>query len=305
MIAAALGALLAGGPALAAPQPHSDGDNGWAGHGAARGLAADKAVAVAQPAGYPINGIDVSSHDHAGSKTVNWAAQRAGGDEFAYVKATEGTSYVNPYFDQDNRDAKNVGLYTGAYAFGRPDLGNPVGQATHFVNTLQWSTDGRTLPPFLDMEWPYASLNLPACYGLSQSAMRSWISSFLAEVKTRIGTTPMIYTNVNWWNPCTGSSAAFGEYPLDISSCNSAPPSVPGWGTNWTFWQYEIDACGRGATRDYNVFNGTLADLAALAGGTAAPSTAQAGQAVVHEGYTSVFTVNVADGHVQESYLPR
>ncbi|MEU1589547.1 M23 family metallopeptidase, partial [Micromonospora sp. NPDC005710] len=31
----------------------------------------------------------------------------------------------------------------------------------------------------------------------------------------------------------------------------------------------------------------------------------QAGQAVVHEGYTSVFTVNVADGHVQESYLPR
>ncbi|MEU8081998.1 GH25 family lysozyme, partial [Catellatospora citrea] len=298
----ALGALLASGPAAAAPQPSSDTGSGWAGHGTARGVAGAMAVAVAQPAGFPINGIDVSSHDHAGGKTVNWAAQRAGGDEFAYVKATEGTSYVNPYFGQDNRDAKDAGLYTGAYAFGRPDLGDPVGQANHFVNNLQWSTDGRTLPPFLDMEWPYSSLNLPACYGLSQTAMRSWISSFLAQVQARIGTTPMIYTNVNWWNPCTGNSAAFGQYPLDISSCNSAPPSVPGWGANWTFWQYEIDACGRGATRDYNVFNGTLADLAALAGGAVAPVPVSAGQAVVHEGYTSVFTVNAVDGHLQETY---
>ncbi|GHJ15308.1 PLL family lectin [Micromonospora sp. AKA38] len=30
-----------------------------------------------------------------------------------------------------------------------------------------------------------------------------------------------------------------------------------------------------------------------------------AGQAVVHEGYTSVFTVNAADGHLQESFLAR
>jgi GH25 family lysozyme M1 (1,4-beta-N-acetylmuramidase) len=301
----ALGALLAAGPASAAPQPGSDTDNGWAGHGAPRGLTGGMAAIAPQPAGYPINGIDVSSNDHASGKTVNWAAQKAGGDEFAYVKATEGTSYVNPFFNQDYNGAKNVGLYTGAYAWGRPDLGNAVGQANHFVDQMQWSTDGRTLPPFLDIEWPYSQLNLPACYGVSQAAMRSWISSFLGQVKARIGTTPMIYTNVNWWNPCTGSSAAFGEYLLDISSCNSAPPSVPGWGTNWTFWQYEIDACERGAKRDYDVFNGTLADLAALAGGTAPVSSAAAGQAVVHEGYTSVFTVNAADGHLQETFLAR
>lgn len=221
---------------------------------------------AALPPGYTVNGIDVSSHDHAGGKTINWPGRRAAGEEFAFVKATEGTSYVNPYFNQDNRDAKAAGLYVGAYAFGRPDLGNPAGQANHFVNNLQWTADGRTLPPFLDLEWPYLA-GTPDCYGLSQSQMRTWISTFLTTVQARIGRTPMIYTNVNWWNPCTGSSTAFAGYPLDISSCNSTPPSVPGWGTNWTFWQYDIDACKRGAAHDSMVFNGSVAQLAALAGG--------------------------------------
>jgi hypothetical protein len=96
--------------------------------------------------------------------------------------------------------------------------------------------------------------------------MRSWISSFLNQLQSRIGRTPMIYTNVNWWNPCTGNSTAFSGYLLDVASCDASPPSVPGWGTRWTIWQYDIDACGRGAVHDSNVFNGSPADLAVLAG---------------------------------------
>ncbi|WP_370962357.1 GH25 family lysozyme [Amycolatopsis sp. cg9] len=270
LLAVLAGAVLLGGtsPAIAEPltDKQSDTANGFA--DAAREPDAPAALAAGLPSGYTVNGIDVSSHDHSGGKTVDWANQKAAGDEFAFVKATEGTGYTNPYFDQDYHGAKNAGLYTGAYAFGRPDLGNAVGQANYFADHLQWAADGRTLPPFLDLEWPYSSLNLPDCYGLGQSDMRAWISSFLNQVKARIGRAPMIYTNVNWWNPCTGNSTAFSGYPLDIASCNPSPPSVPGWGTKWTFWQYDIDACGRGAAHDSNVFNGSLAQLAALAGGS-------------------------------------
>ena len=39
-------------------------------------------------------GIDVSSWQG----TVDWTAQAAAGKRFAYVKATEGTRYKNPYF---------------------------------------------------------------------------------------------------------------------------------------------------------------------------------------------------------------
>ncbi|WP_426514867.1 GH25 family lysozyme [Dactylosporangium sp. McL0621] len=295
--------LLMGAPANAAP-PGGD-DTGWAGRGTAGHVApAPRGLAVVAPP-RAINGRDVSSHDHNGGRTVDWPAWRAAGEEFGFVKATEGTTYTNPYFSGDYRAAKSAGMYVGAYHFARPDLGDPVGQANHFADQMQWTRDGRTLPPFLDAEWPYDK-GIPDCYGLSQAAMRSWISSFLSQVESRIGTTPMIYTNVNWWNPCTGNSGAFARYPLDISSCLSAPPSAPGWGGNWTFWQYDIPDCRRGATQDFDVFNGTLADLAALAGGGVTPTPGSpAGASVVHDGYTSEFTVNAADGHLQETYLAR
>jgi GH25 family lysozyme M1 (1,4-beta-N-acetylmuramidase) len=248
------------------------GDGGWAHAGAPRGTALTQpsaTAAISAPSGYPVRGIDVSAHDHdSGKPALVWSDQANAGIKFAYVKATEGTSYVNSFYSSDISGAKNVGIYAGAYAFGRPDLGNPVGQADYFFNHMQWSRDGRTLPPFLDMEWPYFG-GVNSCYNLSATQMVSWIGSFMSELRARTGVTPMIYTNVNWWNPCTGSSAAFGSYLLDVSSCTSAPPSVPGWGSRWTFWQYDIPDCDSSIIRDYDVYHDDLASLASLAGGAA------------------------------------
>src|SRR5205823_9556127 len=185
---------------------------GWAHAGAAPGSRTGHAEAA--PAGYPVSGIDVSSHDHS-TADINWAGAAAGGTAFTYVKATEGFSYVNPYFDTDYQAAKNAGLYAGTYAFGRPDLGDPAGQADFFIDQSLWTGDSRTLIPFLDIEWPYISLHLPACWGLSPAAMSTWIRAFLNEMQARIGRPPMIYTNKYWWNPCTGNDASFGSYPLD------------------------------------------------------------------------------------------
>ncbi|MDG6106800.1 VCBS repeat-containing protein [Dactylosporangium aurantiacum] len=298
-IAAVMLGTLVVPPAAAAAEPAPDVPNGRA--SAARGPAgaAAQRAALALPGGYTVNGRDVSSHDHSGGKTVDWAALRVAGDDFAFVKATEGTAYTNPYYGQDYNGAKAAGLYAGAYAFGRPDLGNPVGQADHFVDSMQWTTDGRTLPPFLDLEWPYETGNGPVapspCYGLSTAQMTGWIGDFLGRVQSRIGRAPMIYTNVNWWNPCTGSSTAFAAYPLDISSCQSSPPSTPGWGTRWTFWQYDIPECGRGSTTDSNVFNGSLADLAALAGSTTSAATAGVSGDFNRDGVADVLA-RAADG---------
>ena len=38
------------------------------------------------PIGYTVNGIDVSSHDHDQGRAPDWAARKAGGDEFAYTR---------------------------------------------------------------------------------------------------------------------------------------------------------------------------------------------------------------------------
>jgi GH25 family lysozyme M1 (1,4-beta-N-acetylmuramidase) len=131
---------------------------------------------------------------------------------------------------------------------------------------MQWENDGRTLPPLIDIEWPYFS-GVDDCYGLAPVGMTAWISAFIDEIETTINRKPTIYTNLSWWNPCTGSSAEFADHPLDISSCEPTPPVAPGWGERWTFWQYDLPECGRGAEVLADVFNGTLAELAALAGG--------------------------------------
>ena len=297
-VAVVIGAVSGTIPA-AASGPGVVGDGGYPGAGLAPAPGA-AVTAAAQPSGYPVNGIDVSGHDYDNGRTINWPAL-AGGMEFAYVKATEGTSYVNPHYASDVSGAKTSGLFVGAYAYGRPDLGNATGQADHFVDTLDYAHDGRTLPPFLDMEWPYGDLHLGTCFDVSTATLTSWMSSFLARVESRLGVVPMIYTNVNWWNQCTGGSAAFSHYLLDISSCLGSPPSAPGWGTKWTFWQYDIPDCDSGLPHDADVFRGSVSDLAALAGSAPAPVPDGVATDVNADGRMEIFGRN-ANGGVMTAY---
>src|SRR5437764_873265 len=237
---------------------------GWPDAGTHAGGSATGAHAT-EVTGYPTAGIDISSHDHT-LGDIDWAGVVNSGVKFAYVKATEGMSYANPYFATDYQNAKNAGLFAGAYAFGRPDLGNPVGQADYFIDQALWTGDSRTLVPFVDLEWPYGALHLPACWNLTPAAMSSWIHDFVAEVQHRIGRPPMIYTNSNWWNPCTGNDASFGGYPLDIAGYTASPPALPaGWST-FALWQYAPGDNGVPGDYDKDVFNGDELGLAMLAG---------------------------------------
>jgi GH25 family lysozyme M1 (1,4-beta-N-acetylmuramidase) len=244
---------------------------GWAHAGAAPGAPVSTPYG-ARPASttattYPVQGIDVSSHDHS-TYPIDWASVATSGVKFAYVKASEGTFYANPYFAADYQAAKNSGLYAGAYAFGRPDLGDPAGQADYLVNQSLWTADSKTLIPFLDIEWPYSSLNLPSCWGLSTTQMSTWVRAFVSQVKARIGRAPMIYTNSNWWNPCTGNDASFGGYPLDIAGYTSTPPALPAGWSSFAIWQYAAGANNLPGNYDRDAFNGDLAGLATLAGST-------------------------------------
>src|SRR5262249_25158057 len=104
------------------------------------------------------------------------------------------------------------------------------------------------------------------CYGLSTTQMRQWIRDFVDEVRARTGREAMIYTNRNWWDPCTGSSGDFSANPLFTANYSSSPGQLPAGWSNWTLWQF-ADA-GR-FPGDQDVFNGDEAALAAFVGGGA------------------------------------
>ncbi len=204
-----------------------------------------------------VNGMDVSGHQG----NVAWSTAYNNGARFAYVKATEGTSYRNPYFAQQYNGSYNVGMIRGAYHFALPNNSSGLAQADFFVNNGGgWSGDGRTMPPALDIEYnPYGS----TCYGLSQSAMVSWIRAFSDRVHYRTNKYPMIYTTIDWWTTCTGNTSAFAATnPFWIARYSSTPPTAPAGSATWTIWQYADSGIFPG---DQNRFNGSYTQLQALA----------------------------------------
>ena len=205
---------------------------------------------------------------------ILWSHAARLGVRFAVVKATEGTGYVNPYFIEQYTGSAAAGMTRGAYHFALPDTSSGTAQADFFLaHGGGWSADGRTLPPALDIEYdPYG----PTCYGLTQPGMVSWLRDFVDEVHQRTGRWPLIYTTLDWWARCTGNSAGFSADPLWIARYNSDPGPLPaGWAVR-TIWQYAAAGPFPG---DQDLFNGTPAELAALAGAPA-PGPAAGNDAV-------------------------
>ncbi len=218
------------------------------------------------PANHPVlplvvqtPGMDVSGYQG----DIDWAAASANGGRFAYVKATESTTYTNPYFAQQYNGSYDVGMIRGAYHFATPDTSGGAAQADYFVSHGGgWSADGRTLPPALDIEYnPYGA----TCYGLSPSAIVNWIADFSDTVHARTGRYPVIYTTNQWWSECTGGSTAFAaDNPLWTARYTSTPGALPsGWGYQ-TIWQYADTGVLPG---DQDYFNGSYSRLQALADG--------------------------------------
>jgi GH25 family lysozyme M1 (1,4-beta-N-acetylmuramidase) len=220
-------------------------------------------IAAGRPVGYPVGGIDLSSHDHQ-RFGVHWRVEVAAGSQFVYVKATEGTTYVNPHFAADYAAARAAHRYVGAYVYARPDGGDPIGQADHFLRHARFTRDDRTLVPFVDLEWPYAGVNTGPCYNLTPEQMRGWIRAFIGRIEARIHRKPMIYTNTYWWNPCTGNDPSFGGYPLDIANYTKQPPKLPAGWTTFTIWQYRPGNPNKSSDHDRDVVNGGMAGLAEL-----------------------------------------
>lgn len=201
-----------------------------------------------------IEGIDVSSHQ----ERVDWRYWWGKGKRFAYVKATEGTGYTNPYFNQQYTGSYNVGMIRGAYHFALPNVSTGAAQARYFVaNGGGWSPDGRTLPGALDMEYnPYG----PTCYGLSRAQMTGWIKDFSDTYQDLTGRYPTIYTSYSWWNQCVSGDFSRTS-PLWIARYNDHIGQLPyDWGFH-TFWQYSASPI------DQNRFNGAYEQLQRLARG--------------------------------------
>jgi GH25 family lysozyme M1 (1,4-beta-N-acetylmuramidase) len=226
-------------------------------------------LAVASPAQAQtrVAGIDVSNYQGS----INWTSVRNSGVQWAYIKATEGTTYKDPRFNTNYVAAYNAGVIRGAYHFARPGSSSGAAQANYFAsNGGGWSADNLTLPGAVDLEAPPSGA---ACYGLTTTQMRNWITDFYNTYKAATGRDVVIYTTASWWNSCTGSwTGMASKSPLWIAHWGAAAPTLPaGWSsTTWTFWQYTAtgSVSGIAGNVDRDHFNGSRDRLLALANNT-------------------------------------
>lgn len=206
------------------------------------------ACGITIPGGYSIHGIDVSRYQYRIAweevKKMEVETIRMG---FAFIKATEGTSFTDPQFRRNWSKAKDAGLVRGAYHFFIPSRSGAA-QAEHFLKTVR--CESGDFPPVLDIE----QLNGTAISRLQQEAL-----TWLKMVEEETGVRPVIYTNVDFYNRYLGET--FDRYPLWVA--HYYQPQQPRIKRGWLFWQHSDKGRVNGIVSpvDFNVFNGDSADF--------------------------------------------
>jgi lysozyme len=197
-------------------------------------------------------GIDVSRFQG----DIDWDMVAGSDVKFAFIQISRSLTDIDAKFPYNWRRAKEVGILRGAYQRFHPGE-DVLGQADLFLGKLGPYQAG-DLPPVLDVE---------DADGLTASQIAAKVRQWVEYVEQELGVRPIIYTNFYFWRDKVGG-ADFADYPLWIANYGSSCPLVPGAWSDWTIHQYSSTAKVPGIsanTCDVNKFNGTLAELQALA----------------------------------------
>lgn len=195
---------------------------------------------------YPIHGVDVSHYQG----NIDWNVLADQDIQFAYIKATEGSSHVDENFASNFKEARQVGLKVGAYHFFSYDSAG-ITQAGNFIDTVE-NFDGM-LPPVVDVEF-YGNKeeNPPA-----SEEVYPQLRAYLDAVEGSYGMQPIIYATYESWELYIQDQ--FDDYPLWIRDIWNVPDNS----MDWIFWQYTNRGRLRGFSGDepyvdLNVFAGTV-----------------------------------------------
>lgn len=191
-----------------------------------------------------IVGCDVSRYQGE----IQWDVLSQQDIAFAYIKATEGSSYVDPNFEENWEQAFQTDLLVGAYHFFSFESPGD-NQASHFVQTVPPKSN--MLPPVADIEF-YGNYNEQ---NTNASEIREELNAFLLATEKFYGAKPMIYTTPEAYDHFI--KGYFEEYPLWIRSILTKPAID----REWSFWQYTNRKRLRGYSGpekyiDMNVFHG-------------------------------------------------
>ena len=203
---------------------------------------------------YPVRGVDVSAYQGE----IDWPVLAGQGLDFAFIKATEGSGYVDERFPYNWEHAAETDLRVGAYHFFSFDSAGST-QAENFIGAVE-AREGM-LPPVVDVEF-YGRYRRkgPEDAAAAQEELRVLLDALTREYGMR----PILYVTREAYNLLIADG--FSDY--DIWSRNVLREPKLFSGREWTFWQYSdrgrLDGYnGEEKYIDLNVFRGTMAEFEA------------------------------------------
>lgn len=168
-----------------------------------------------------MNGIDVSQWQG----DINFVAVQGAGIELVYIKATQGTRFVDPFFYRNYANAKNAGLGVGFYHYLMARSAEEArAEAYHFISVIKGLTGEAR--PVMDIE---------VVGGSDRETISQTAAAFLEGVEAYSNLDPAIYADLSVMEALDESLMA---YPLWVAQYEvEEPGDIRPW-KSWAGWQY-------------------------------------------------------------------
>lgn len=138
------------------------------------------------------------------------------------VKATEGKTYVNPYWKSDIRRAIGEGKVIGLYHYARPESNSAKEEAIHFCYTVR-EYIGQAV---LVLDWE----------GKALECAQTWAREWLDTVYQLTGVRPLVYVS-EAYRKRVGVAVQSGNYGLWVAKYSKKEPQADPWAFK-AMWQY-------------------------------------------------------------------
>ncbi len=180
------------------------------------------AFALKASKGEILNGIDVSRYQGE----IDFKKVKQSGIDIVYIRSSLGSSYVDPYLNQNYANAKSAGLKVGFYHFVTAEnVLQAQNQAQFFVSTIAGKEPDCKL-----------AVDFEEFKSLTKSQINEITLAFAQKVEELSKKEVVIYANAY-----TASSILQKEltkYPLWVAHWDVAKPSDSVLWSEWVGWQY-------------------------------------------------------------------
>lgn len=205
-----------------------------------------------------IKGIDVSHWQG----NIDWSQVANDGVVWAIAKATEGSHFIDDYFDNNYKGMIDNGIVPGAYHMFRENVSG-VTQADYFLNKLLDVANNYQMLLAVDVE---------RNDNVWQETARDRLRDCLYRIFEKTGRIPFIYTSDSKWRELIEyyyqEPAWTTHVPLWVAHYGTDRPTIPDGWLIWYIWQYSSTGSVNGVNGnvDLDWFRGSMTDLQKFSG---------------------------------------